>query len=174
MEYKYEDRIKNMLSLQQRLLNIARQNQIENDRLKSVRRKIDKDTNFPINSYVLAEYETKKSDKTSFPKHGPYQVMSKQGAVYTVRHLVTNHLYDYHAKTLSKYNFGEFSPHSEQIARLDDAYKGIKSINGHKFSHPRKFKSDLLLNASWDDAKEFEWTPWNKSLELEEKKSQFI
>ena len=51
------------------------------------------------------------------------------------------------------------------MARLDDAYRGIKSINGRKFSHPRKFKSDLSLNILWDDAKEFEWTAWNKSLE---------
>ena len=48
MEYKYEDRIKNMLSLQQRLLNIARQNQIENDRLKSVRRKNNSPAKNPI------------------------------------------------------------------------------------------------------------------------------
>ena len=89
MEYKHEDRIKIMLSLWQRLLNIARQNQIEDDRLKIARRQIDKETNFPINSCVLAEYETKKPDKTSFPKHGTYQVISKQGDVYTVRHLVT-------------------------------------------------------------------------------------
>ena len=53
---------------------------------------MDSPTDFPINSYVLAEYEVgRKSDKSSFPKHGPYQVVSKQGSVYTVRHLVTNH-----------------------------------------------------------------------------------
>lgn len=62
-------------------------------------------------------------------------------------------MYDYHAKILSEYQFGEFSSPPGQIARLDDVYRGIKSINGRKFSHPRKFKSDLLLNILWDDGK---------------------
>ena len=42
---------------------IARQNQLKDDKLKLARRQIEKETNFPINSYVLAEYETKKPDK---------------------------------------------------------------------------------------------------------------
>ena len=46
-----------MLEMQQKFLNIARQNQLQDDRLKLARRQIDKETNFPINSYVIAEYE---------------------------------------------------------------------------------------------------------------------
>ena len=74
-----------MLEMQQRFLDIARNNQLQDDRLKLARRQIDKETDFPINSYVLAEYEVgRKPDKSSFPKHGPYQVVvvSKQGSVY--------------------------------------------------------------------------------------------
>ena len=41
--------------------------------LKLARRQIDKETDFPINSYASAEYEVGKNlDKASFPKHGPY------------------------------------------------------------------------------------------------------
>ena len=63
----------------------------------------DTETNFPINSYVLVEYETgRKPDKGSYPLHGPYQVIGKQGSVYTVRHLVTNN--PYQAQTLPIYH----------------------------------------------------------------------
>ena len=173
-EFKYIDRIEQMLKTQERLLNIARKNQLSDDRLKIAKRQIDEETNFPINSYVLAEYETKKPDKASFSKHGPYQVVSKQGAVYTVRHLVTNHLYDYHAKILSEYHFDDLSPSPEQVARLDEAFRGIKEIVGHKFSNPRKFKSDLLLNILWDDEKVPIWTSWNKSLGEEETVHKYL
>ena len=49
--------------------------QLQDDRLKLARRQIDKETNFPINSNILAEYEYevgRKPEKASFPKHGPY------------------------------------------------------------------------------------------------------
>ena len=47
-----------MLKTQERLLSIARKNQLSYDRSKPIaKRQIDEETNFPINSYVLAEYE---------------------------------------------------------------------------------------------------------------------
>ena len=72
-EFQYSSKIQHMLEMQQKFLNIARHNQLQDDRLKLARRQIDKETDFPINSYVLAEYEVgRKPDKSSFPKHGPY------------------------------------------------------------------------------------------------------
>ena len=174
-EFQYSAKIQHMLEMQQKFLNIARQNQLQDDRLKLARRQIDKETNFPINSYVLAEYEVgRKPDKSSFPKHGPYQVVSKQGSVYTVRHLVTNHLRDYHAKILSEYHFDELSHTPEKVARLDEAYKGVDKILDHKFSHQRKLKTDLSFLILWDDSKEPVWTPWNRSLGEEETVHKYL
>ena len=87
---------------------------------------------------------------------------------------MTNRLYDYHAKILSEYHFDEFSPPPNHVARLDEAYRGIKEIVGHKFSNPRKFKSDLLLNILWDDEKAPIWTSWNKSLGEEETVHKYL
>lgn len=50
------------------------------------------------------------------------------------------------AKILSECHFDELNPPQKQVARLDEAYEGIKGIICHKFSSPRKFKSDLLSN----------------------------
>ena len=47
----------------------------------------------PINSYVLAKYENKKPSKFHTNLHGPYRIISKQRAVYTiytVENLVTH------------------------------------------------------------------------------------
>ena len=71
---------------------------------------------------------------------------------------MTNYLRDYHAKILSEYHFDELSRSPEKVARIDEAYKGINKILDHKFSHERKFKSDLLFLILWDDSKEPEWT----------------
>ena len=54
------------------------------------------------------------------------------------------------------------------------AYKGISKILDHKFSHARKFKTDLLLYILGDDANEPEWTPWNKSLGDEETVHKYL
>ena len=173
--FKYSDHLEHLLEMQERFLNIARRNQLEDDRLKIAKRQIDKEANFPINSYVLAEYETgRKPDKLSFPKHGPYQVVGRQGSAYTVRHLVTNHIRDYHAKILHEYHVDSHNPAPDQVARLDEAYRGIKRIVDHKFSHPRKFKSDLQLLILWDDEKEPQWSSWNKSLGEEETVHKYL
>lgn len=44
-------------------------------------------TKFPINSYVLAEYETQVPSKLRTPLHGPYRVVARVGNVYTIENL---------------------------------------------------------------------------------------
>ena len=50
-----------------------------------------------------------------------------------------------------EYHFNELTPPPENVARLDEAYKGINKILDHKFANKRKFKTDLLLHIFWDD-----------------------
>ena len=53
-------------------------------------------TEFPIGSYVLAEYETGKSSKFHTKRHGPYRVINKLGSIYSLENLVTNKITDFH------------------------------------------------------------------------------
>ena len=71
-------------------------------------------------------------------------------------------------KLLHEYHVDSHNPAPDQVARLDEAYRGIKRIVDHKFSHPRKFKSDLQLLILWDDEKEPRRSSWSKSLGEEE------
>ena len=52
--------------------------------LHLAQRQVTNETNFPINSYVLAKYENKKPSKFHTNLHGPYRIISKQRAVYTI------------------------------------------------------------------------------------------
>ena len=52
-EFQYSSKIQHMLEMEQKFLDIARHNQLQDDRLKLARRQVDKETNFPINSYVI-------------------------------------------------------------------------------------------------------------------------
>ena len=64
-------------------------------------------THFPINSYVLVNYETQKDTKLHTVKHGPYRILNHIGTVYTVEHLVTGEIKDFHVTILSQYNVDE-------------------------------------------------------------------
>jgi len=56
-EFNYSSKTQRMLETQQKLLDIARQNQLQDDRLKLARRQVDKEADFPINSYALTYKE---------------------------------------------------------------------------------------------------------------------
>jgi hypothetical protein len=90
-----------MLKVQETCLRIAKMNQRESDAFHIATRQLS-ETVFPINSYVLVAYENGKQKMNTY-LHGPYRVISKQGAVYTVQNLVTNQLLDFHASLIKEY-----------------------------------------------------------------------
>ena len=69
----------NMLQVQQKIIFIAQQCQEQNDThyiIAQEHRGNFTQTYFPINSYVLVEYETRKDSKLHTKRHGPYRVIS--------------------------------------------------------------------------------------------------
>ena len=92
----YQDKIAILLEGQKRLLELAQKNQIDMDEFNLIKRVEGTPAYFPLNSYVLAEYEqtlgnvTMKPSKLHTQLHGPYRVVSRQGNVYTLEHLVTH------------------------------------------------------------------------------------
>ena len=74
----------NMLQIQQKIILIAQKSQEENDThyiATQENRGNFKQTHFPINSYVLVEYETRKATKLHTKRHGPYRVVNHIGTV---------------------------------------------------------------------------------------------
>ena len=89
-------------------------------------------THFPINSYVLVQYETQKTSKLHTVKHGPYRVINHVGTVYTVDHLVTKFIRDFHVKLLSEYKHDNNNIDVDRVAKLDDEYDDIIDVLDHR------------------------------------------
>merc|ERR1711991_9210 len=122
-------------------------------------------THFPINSYVLVSYETQKETKLHTTKHGPYRVLNHIGTVYTVEHLVTGEIKDFHVTKLSEYNVDEDNEDIIRVAKIHDGYADITSVIDHKFVPPSsKRRTSLQFLLTWEDDSEPKWYPWNATL----------
>ena len=71
------------------MLKTALKTQQNLDEFNIKNREVHEVTYFPINSYVLAEYETQIPSKLRTPLHGPYRVVARVGNVYTIENLLT-------------------------------------------------------------------------------------
>ena len=91
-------------------------------------------TEFPINSYVLVQYENfeHKSPSLLHPNlKGPYQVVNYEGSIYTVRNLVTNKLEDFHITNLRLFEYDPLIVDPRQVANIDQEMVDIDEITSH-------------------------------------------
>ena len=90
-EETHHQHVEELLLAQEKLIKIAQDNQEVHDiHVIAARAQTNPyTTNFPINSYVLVDYEVQKDTKLHTKKHGPYRVINNIGTVYTVENLVT-------------------------------------------------------------------------------------
>ena len=146
--------MENLLSIQAKIVKIAQDNQEENDTHHIACQEAKgnhRQTYFPINSYVLAEYETQRKSKFHTKRHGPYRVVNRLGTVYTLENLATNKLQDFHVKLLSPYNNDENNTDIEKVAKIDDELSDIAKVIAHRFKGAKKSLSNLELQLVWDD-----------------------
>ena len=104
-ETTYRTKVAELYENQARLLNVARQTQLDLDSFHLAQRDTGKMTSFAVNSYVLAQYETSPPSKFSTKLHGPYRVINVIGPIYTLQNLVTNKCVDFHVKLLREFLF---------------------------------------------------------------------
>ena len=157
----------NMLQVQQKIIFIAQQSQEQNDTHYIIAQENKgnyKQTHFPINSYVLVEYETRKDSKLHTKRHGPYRVINRIGTVYTLENLVTGKLRDYHVKLLSQYNHDEVNTDINKVAKIDEELADITQVLSHRFKSSKKTLNNLELLLVWEDDPKPTWFPWNSSL----------
>jgi hypothetical protein len=173
-EQSYKSVLTSMLDIQERFLKIARMNQSTTDSLHIAKR-TRTETTFPTNSYVLVRYENGKDTKFSTNNHGPYKVISKQGAVYTVQSLITYELRDFHASLIKEFFYNDDYTSPETVARIDSESRGITRIFNHVWKTKKTTKAmDLSFEIEWDDSKISELTPWNSSLAKNEEIHKYL
>ena len=149
-----------MLKAQDDIIRIAREHQEEHD-IHHISMHTPERTEFPINSYVLAQYENlehKPPSKLHPHLKGPYQVVNYTGSIYTVRNLVTNKLEDYHITNLRPFEYDPLKVDPRQVANVDQNMVDIDTILQHRGDSKRKSNMKFLVR--WSDGDET-WEYWS-------------
>ena len=185
-EKSYQQYLVEMLEAQSNILKIATATQKKSDsfqiakRNKTNKRKFGKEgiTEFPINSYVLVNYEgedNKPPTKLHTYLRGPLRVVNYNGPIYTLQNLVDpTILEDYHVKLLHPFKYDEINVDPEEVAQHDEEYFEIMEIYDHRFKSKKKRKSDLEFKMLWKGETVPKWTPWNKTFGRTEKINQYL
>ena len=74
----HHEHVKTLVEAQERIIKIAQDNQEQQDIYVIAKRAQNNSytSHFPINSYVLVNYEAQKTSKLHTVKHGPYRVIN--------------------------------------------------------------------------------------------------
>ena len=149
-----------MLQAQEDVIRVAREHQEEHD-VHHIAMHTSERTEFPINSYVLAQYENlehKAPSKLHPHLKGPYQVVNYSGSVYTVRNLVTNKLEDYHVTNLRPFEYDPMEVDPRQVANVDSDHVDIDEIVDHT-GNPKR-RGLMKFRVRWNDGDET-WEYWS-------------
>jgi hypothetical protein len=135
----------------------------------------NQETEFPINSYVLVQYENRGGPKEHAPDtplhpilRGPFKVVHKrsrdaQGTIYTCQHLATNKLEDFHVKLLQPFQYDERRVSPADIAETDYNLFEVEAIRKHRWtSGKNRTKKWLQFLVKWKgyDEDSNTWEPW--------------
>jgi hypothetical protein len=171
----YQQYLEDMLEAQKEILNLAKKSQKESDDFQiSMRNKTNKRkfgnteiTEFPINSYVLVNYEgedNKPPSKLHTYLRGPLRVVNYNGPIYTLQNLIDpTKQEDFHVKLLHPFKFDEDKVDPSKVAQHDEEYTDITEVLEHRFSNKKKRKTDLEFKLLWEGDKEPIWYPWNST-----------
>jgi hypothetical protein len=152
--------IARMLQAQADIIRIAKEHQEEHD-VHHISMHTSERTEFPINSYVLVQYENlehKAPSKIHPFLKGPFQVVNYNGSIYTVRNLVTNKLEDFHITNLSPFEYDPLTVDPRKIANIDQDMVDIDEIVSHTGSPNRR--ANMRFHVKWSDGDET-WEPWS-------------
>ena len=149
-----------MLKAQADIIRIAREHQEEHD-VHHISMHTSERMEFPINSYVLVQYENidhQAPSKLHPHLKGPFQVVNYNGSIYTVRNLVTNKLEDFHVTNLSPFEYDPLIVDPRKVANADQDMVDIIEITKHTGSPNRR--ANMTFYVKWSDGDET-WEPWS-------------
>jgi hypothetical protein len=173
----YSEHLIKLLDAQEYIIKLAQKQQQETDEFHIKQREPENVTSFPINSFVLVNYENelhKPPSKLHTFRRGPLQVMKIDGNVYTLKNLVTNKLEDFHVKLLKPFVFNKDLIDPSLVAMHDEDYHIITEVCNHKFQGPRTKRTNLKFLIKWDNDIRPTWHQWSPSLASNEEIHKYL
>jgi hypothetical protein len=160
--------LEDLLETQREIVQIALRNQIETDEFHIANRGGNQPiTEFPINSYVLVNYEGndhRPPSKLHTFLRGPLRIVNRNGSIYTLENLVKNKLEDFHVKLLHPFKFDAATVDPKEVAQHDEDHFGIVQVLNHRFKSARQNRHDLEFLIEFDDDSEPVWQPWSPDI----------
>ena len=163
------------------MIKIAQENQLAQDEYHIAKGEGRSTTEFPINSYVLVNYENDEHrPPTKLHTHlmGPFRIVNTNTnkTVYTVQDLVTNKLKDFHVKLLHlhQFNYDPDITNPDDVALHDDDYHIIDNIAAHRWKNTDHRASNIQLLIKWDNELNHKWTNWSIDLSRNEKVHEYL
>jgi hypothetical protein len=172
----YSEYMQDMMTVQKDIIQAAQKAQKDTDEYNFQKRMNKHDgrelTEFPINSYVLVNYEStdnKPPSKLHTFLHGPLRVVSNIGPIYTLQNLVTMKNEDYHVKLLHPYEYEEDKTNPDESAQHDignkgDEYFDVIDVKKHRFIHPQNLSSNLEFLIHWEGENDYRWSAYSPSV----------
>jgi hypothetical protein len=173
----YSEHLYKLLDAQEYIIKLAKKQQQETDEFHIKQREPDNVTSFPINSFVLVNYENeqhKPPSKLHTYRRGPLQVVSIDGNVYSLKNLVTNKIEDFHVKLLKPFIFNDELINPSEVAMHDEDYHIVTEVCDHKFVGARAKRSNLEFLIRWDNDVRPTWHSWSSSLSANEKIHEYL
>jgi hypothetical protein len=117
-------------------------------------------TEFPINSYVLVDYDTRPPTKLHTNLKGPMRVVNFVGSRYTVQNLVTNKLEDFHVTQLHPFNYDSETVDPRLVANKDQQVFDVECVVTHKGNVKRKSELTFLVRWKGYAPADDSWVKW--------------
>ena len=165
---KVHEYLGDLLDKQKEIIEIAIRNQLESDQFHiATRGGKEGISEFPINSYVLVNYEAndhKPPSKLHTFLRGPLRVVNRNGPIYTLENLVKNKLEDFHIKLLHPFMYDTALVDPREVAQHDEDQFGIVKVHDHRFTNIKQNKHYLEFSVKFDDSNTPIWQPWSPDI----------
>ena len=165
-----------MLVRQQVMLRQAQETQMQKDE-RHTNKAQPPETNFEIGSYVLVEYRggLRKGppNKMLTNLKGPFQVLGKSGAQYTVRNLQSNKDETYHASAMQPFIYEPMDTDPADVAIRDQQEFVVEQIVQHRGSQRIRSTMEFLVKWRGFGSEHDSWEPY-QNLRLVDKLHDYL
>ena len=169
--------VNNLLKVQAEIISLAEQAQRDTDTYHIADRNKTESSTFPINSYVLVNYENDNNrppSKLHTQLRGPLRVVSinADNTSYTLQNLVNNKLESFHIKKIRPFIYDPTVTNPEDIALHDEDFERIEHVTTHRFKNNKKSALQLLIK--WDNEITPTWHDWHRDFASNEEVHKYL